>query len=284
MANMSDNRFGCGIPLANCKETVSIETGRILDSCRDRDCYENVRVFLTDIGYDIIDHTGNVRTKEAKIAWTYINIDPVPFNRGFYSLTIRFYIKLTFEACVCPGRSQEFEGVAVVEKKVILYGGESNVSVFRSTACDNFCSAPEPCCGTKNVPEAVVEVVDPIILSTKIVEKHECNSCCNCCCCCDDIPEKIVTGFEGCIGNGDHTERQLLVTIGIFSIVRIVRPAQYLISATEYAVPDKECVTADEDNPCKIFNNMAFPVCEFNPPDLSHTNAAIAKEKHCGCQ
>lgn len=282
MANMADNKFGYGSALGSCgKEIVSIETERILDSCRDRDCFENVRVFLTDCGYDIIERTGSIRTKEAKIAWSYISIDPVPFNRGFYSLTIRFYIKMLFEACIGVGRSQEFEGIAVVEKKVILYGGESNVCVFRSTACDNFCSMPEACCGTKNVPEAVVEVVDPIILSTKIVEKHE-NNCCCCCCCCDDIPEKISLGLNGRLCGGEQNERELVVTIGIFSIVRIVRPAQYLISASEYAVPDKECVAADEDNPCRIFNNMAFPVCEFNPPDLSR--GGLNKDnKHCGC-
>ncbi len=283
MANMAENRYGCSTPTPSCRETVSIETGRILDSCRDRDCFENVRVFLTDMGYDIIDHTSAVRTKDAKIAWTYISIDPVQFNRGFYSLTIRFYIKLTFEACVCPGRPTEFDGIAVVEKRVILYGGESNVSIFRSTACDNFCTLPEPGCGTKNVPEAVVEVVDPIVLSAKIVEKRECHPC-NCCCCgCEDIPEKIAVGLDSCLSNGDSGERQLIVTIGIFSIVRIVRPSQYLISATEYSVPDKECVVADEDDPCRIFNSMAFPVGEFNPPDLSHQNIK-GKDKHCGCQ
>ena len=158
MANMSEGKFGSGYGTAG-RECVSIETGRIFDSCRDRDCYENVRVYLTDCGYDIIERTTTVRTKEACIAWTYINIDPVRFNRGFYSITIRFYVKLVFEACVAPGRPQEFEGIAVVEKKVILYGGESNVSVFRSTACDSFCGVVEPCCGKKNVPEAVVDAI-----------------------------------------------------------------------------------------------------------------------------
>ena len=64
MANISDcreNRFSCGG--AGGKDTVCIETNRILDSCRDRDCFENVRVYLTDIGNDIIERTGNVRTK-----------------------------------------------------------------------------------------------------------------------------------------------------------------------------------------------------------------------------
>ena len=212
MANISDcreNRSLCG---AGGKETVCIETNRILDSCRDRDCFENVRVYLTDIGNDIIERTGNVRTKEANIAWTYINIDPVRFNCGFYTVTIRFFVKLLFEACIGTGRAQEFEGIAVVEKKVILYGGESNVSVFRSSCgTDNFCDPPEPSCGVKNLPEAVIEVVDPIVLSTGVYEKVSCPSCCSCCCC-GDIPESITVGLNGCLCDEDG-DRYLLSSV-----------------------------------------------------------------------
>lgn len=158
---MADNRLTCGSSdrTSPRSETVCIETNRILDSCRDRDCFEDVKVILTDFGNDIIEHTTNVRAKNACITWTYIGIDPVKFNRGFYAVTIKFYIKLTFEACLCGGRSQEFEGVAVLEKKVILYGSESNVSVFKSSAADDYCSMPEPCCSMKNVPTAIVEVM-----------------------------------------------------------------------------------------------------------------------------
>ena len=79
---MAETRFGCPGGGAT-RETCCIETGRIFDSCRDRDCFENVRVSLTDCGCDIINRTGNVRAKDASIAWTYIGIDPVRFNRGF---------------------------------------------------------------------------------------------------------------------------------------------------------------------------------------------------------
>lgn len=263
---MQDNsRFPCGIPDKNSAkcETVCIEANRILDSCRDRDCFEDVKVLLSDLGNDIIAHTTNVRAKSACIAWTQIVIDPVRFNRGFYSVTIKFYIKITFEACLCGGRSQEFDGIAVLEKKVILYGGESNVSVFKSSAdSSDFCSIPELCCAGKNVPTAIVEAVDPMILNSKVREPED--SCCCCCCCCDDIPH----GISSCINGGlsDSDGRYLTVSLGIFSVVRIVRPAQYLINATEYCVPDKECISPEEDDPCAIFRSMAFPTAEFCPP------------------
>ena len=277
---MLDNRFSCFPSDKNQakSEMVSIEANRILDSCRDKDCFEDVKVLLTDFGNDILEHTTNIRAKSACITWTYIGIDPVRFNRGFYTVTIKFYVKITFEACLCGGRSQEFDGIAVLEKKVILYGSESNVNVFKSSSdSSDFCTVPEPCCPTRNVPTAIVEVVDPVILGTKIKEAGE--HCC-CCCCCNDIPESICTSVNGTLS--DSNGRYLAVSFGIFSIVRIVRSAQYIINATEYCVPDKECVSTEDDDPCAIFRHMAFPTQEFCPPDLTPPKGGDHGPK-CGC-
>ena len=62
----------------------------------------------------------------------------------------------------------------------------------------------------------------------------------------------------------DGGEKHLTVSVGIFSVIRIVRPAQYLINASEYAVPDKECVANESDDPCCVFNTMPFPIGEFS--------------------
>lgn len=302
---MSDNRFTpCGTVGNGCGKggetrTVCVETNRILDSCRDRDCYENVKVFLTDLGQEIIEHTTQVRVKDACIAWTYIGIDPVQFNRGFYTVHIRFYIKLIFEACVCAGRSQEFDGIAVLEKQVVLFGGDSSVSIFRSSSDGTaFCSEPEPCYKERSVPTAVVEVVNPIVLGTRVLEPACREPVCCCCCACDVPP-----GIAGCLsaplytdaddcddsrsdGRPDRHDRDrggdriLTVSLGIFSLVRLVRPAQYLIQASEFVIPDKECVSTSPDNPCDLFRTMAFPISEFTPTPMPLINADRNK---CGC-
>lgn len=280
---MADNRFPCGPSdrASSRRDMVAIETNRILDSCRDRDCFEDVKVLLTDFGNDVLEHTNNIRAKNACITWTYIGIDPVKFNRGFYSVTIKFYVKITFEACLCGGRSQEFDGIAVLEKRVILYGSESNVSIFKSNPdSSDYCHVPEACCSTKNVPIAIVEVVDPIILNTKVREPSD--NCGCCCCCCDDIPEYVAAGVSGTLNDNDN-ERYITVSLGIFSVVRIVRPAQYLINATEYCVPDKECIAAEEDNPCSLFRSMDFPTAEFCPPGYTYRDRGDKGGK-CGCQ
>ena len=293
---MGENRFPCGTPGGphmGCKEpqkdTVCIETHRMLDSCRDRDCFENVKVFLTDIGQDIINHTTQVRAKDACIAWTYIGIDPVQFNRGFYAITIRFYIKIIFEGCICPGRSQEFDGIAVLEKQVVLWGGESNVSIFRSSGDGSaFCAEPEPCYKEHSVPTAVVEVVEPIILGVKVLEPVTPEPICCCCCACD-VPVSIASCLSAPLCGVDHGghgdsggERCLVVSLGIFSLVRLIRPAQYLIQATEFIIPDKECVANNPADPCELFRSMAFPVGEFAPPPMPHPTVVVEKG-HCGC-
>ncbi|MBE6694362.1 MAG: hypothetical protein E7589_06335 [Ruminococcaceae bacterium] len=288
---MAENRFsspaGCHKDCG--KDTVCVETNRILDSCRDRDCFENVKVFLTDAGEDVISRTTQVRVKESCVAWTYIGIDPVQFNRGFYTVNIRFYIKLVFEGCVC-GHTREFDGIAVLEKKVVLFGGESNVSIFKSSVDSSaFCSEPEPCYKERTVPCAVVEVVDPVILDVDVLEERAHPPIC-CCCCAGDVPESI----QGCLSSplyveadndGNGCERRILVvSIGLFSLVRLVRPAQYLINAAEFVIPDKECVPAEHNDPCAIFKNMPFPITEFAPPSPIAPCVQHSPDRNrCGC-
>lgn len=282
---MAENRFPCASS-ANSRETVCIETNRVLDSCRDRDCFEHVRVYLSCYGNEILEHSGAIRAKSAEIVWTYIGVDPIRFNRGFYSVTIRFYVKITFEACVGGGKPQELDGIAVLEKRVILYGGESNSSVFKSHPCDNFCALPEPECGEMNLPTAIVEVVSPVILDTKIMERaSDCN--CSCCCCCQesDLPHAVLSSFSAPLmfDEDDRAGRRYLtVSLGIFSLVRIVRPAQLLVQATEYCIPEKECTAVEEDDPCHVFRTMPFPVTDFCGRPAK-TPGFGDHGSHCGC-
>ena len=208
---MGDNRFSCSGNGAG--ERFGIEASRILDACRDRDCFEDVRVFLTCGGEELIARTGNVRVKCAEIVASNISVDPVQFNIGFYTVLVRFYVRCEFEVCVPMGQSQIIEGIAVLEKRVVLFGGQSNVSIFRSKACDNFCAAPEPVCCGHNNPEAVIEVVQPVVLGARILE--ECN--CHCCCCCCDIPAVVADSLGGALGGLS------MLGLLIYTIVSLLR-------------------------------------------------------------
>ena len=79
-------------PQSGARGTVCIDTRRVFDSCKDRDCYEDTRVYLTAEGETALANTNNVKTRSAKIIYAYVGIDEVPFNCGFYRVSVRYYI------------------------------------------------------------------------------------------------------------------------------------------------------------------------------------------------
>lgn len=255
-----------------------IDTMRVLDCCRDRDCFEDVKVYLTQCGEAALQNSANLRTRSASILCAEVNVSEVPFNNGFYQVVVRYYIEIEFEICVC-GKSQTVKGLSVVEKDVILYGGEGRAISFKS-GNGGFCA---PCClnsGASNDPVAIAETVEPIVLGTKV---SDCN--CPCTCVCNDlieIPETVEELFGGAlVTNG--TGPAITVSLGIFSVIRIVRPAQLLIQASDYSVPDKECSPAsNNDNPCALFRTMPFPTSQFRGTDTKpELNSGRGG---CGCK
>jgi hypothetical protein len=80
----------------------------------------------------------------------------------------------------------------------------------------------------------------------------------------------------------ENRGKVLAISLGFFSVVRIERPAQYLVHGTEYTVPEKECISPSSDDPCKMFKHMAFPVNEFYPPSLCDIKGE--SDSGCGCK
>ncbi len=284
---MSENRNTMSGLFQDNRGMVCIDTNRVLDSCRDRDCFENTRVYLTSFGEEILANGSNIRARSANILWAYVGVNEVPFNCGFYQVTIRYYVGIEFEACLGVGRSQTFKGLAVLEKEVILYGGEGSVTTFTSEPENDYCSRNYSNRGT-NDPVATVETIEPIVLGTKITEPGcHCNNCCGGCGDCNEFPRITNDFLCGEISNCDNAPR-LYITFGLFSVIRITRPAQLLVQATDYSVPDKECVAATNDeNPCATFERMPFPINRFRGTnrknDLNETgNGRNARGGCCG--
>jgi hypothetical protein len=252
---------------------------QVLDSCKDRDCFEDVRVYVTSFGEQVLSGTNNVRTKSAELIWAYVGVDKVPFNRGFYQVTVKYYVRLEFEACIGMGQSQTFSGIAVLEKNVVLYGGEGSVTSYSSSPENNYCGIGNIDTVSNNDPVAYVETVEPIVLGTKI---KDCS-----CPCCDtlDIPSCLCECLGGEISANNNNVPRLYVSIGIFSIVKIERPTQILVEATDYSVPDKECCPiSNEDNPCALFNTMPFPSNQFRTTTCAPVRESSANGRGaCGC-
>jgi hypothetical protein len=113
---------------------------------------------LTSCGQDIVDRAINVKCTKAEVIWVFTDIEAVPFNRGFYSVDLKYFFKVTLAVFTGVGRPTEVEGLATFDKKVILFGSEGNAKVFESKYKED---AFDPQLWRKtNMPHAVVEVAD----------------------------------------------------------------------------------------------------------------------------
>lgn len=265
------------------KEAVCIHTDKVYDSCRDKDCLENIRVYLTAQDQGIVDRAINVKCTKAEVIWVFSDIESVPFNRGFYSVDLKYFFRITLAVFTGVGRPCEIHGLATFDKKVILFGSEGNAKVFASDYRED--SFDPQLWKKTNMPSAIVEVVDPIALGAKVVDIRDQN----CCSCCDDdidlasVPESVCRVFDDSLILGGEQKR-VFVSLGIFSIIKLERRVQLLIPAYDFCVPQKECIGATDDNPCDLFERINFPVDEFFPPERSEfVDSDCSKPKKCGC-
>lgn len=248
------------------REAVCIHTRKIFDSCRDKDCVEDLRFYPSAGGQAVIDRALSLKAGKAELLYVYIDVEPVGFNRGFYTVDVRYFYKVTAEAFVGAVRPVTITGLTVFDKRVVLFGSEGSAKVFSSNMSAGDLDGQEMP-GT-NLPVAVVEAVDPLILGVKLVDRCEKHCCCGGC---DalDVPAAIA----GCFPDGMDScaeGKRVYLTLGQFSLIRLERDSQLLIPAYDYCVPQKECPGCGEEDPCDLFRRVQFPMEEFFPPNTNH--------------
>ena len=240
--------------LCQCQQ-VNIHTMKISDACRDKDCIEDLRVYPTVSSQAIVDSAFSVRPCSAELIYADVNVDPISFNKGYYTVDVTYFYRVVGETF--PG-GVNISGLAVFDKRVILFGSEGNVKTFSS--CDSGLAGITSC-GKR--PVAVVEAVDPIALNMRIVDSSAIS--------CGDtelrsIPDFIVEAIGEELVLTTHNKR-VFVTLGQFSMIRLERDTQLSIDSFRYFMPEKECVCSSDDDPCTLFSRVSFPTDEFYPPD-----------------
>lgn len=245
------------------KEAVCVDAQRVYDSCSSKDCLEDLQVFFATSKRPTIEHCASVRLRSVDVITTYVNMEPVPFNKGFYSVDMTFVFDVCVDVYTAPASCPvSVNGLSLFTKKAILYGSDGNVKLFTSGhPCDD--SVPPE--NGKVLPKAVVQVADPVGLSARVCDARP---GCNCGC---QVPEEISKQFGGDFDS--ECARNIYITIGLFSIVQIVRNVQMLIPAYDFCFPAKECANSSSDDPCEMFKKIDFPTDEFFPP----------KASECGC-
>ena len=140
------------------RQCMSIHTRKITDSCRDKDCIEDLRVYVTTGSQSTLDTAANVRVRSAELITTYIDVEPVAFDRNHYCIDLTFYYRVLADAMVGNTRPVTLYGLAVFTKRAVLCGEDSRAHIYRSdTRIGRF---DGPSVLFANLPTAVVEVTD----------------------------------------------------------------------------------------------------------------------------
>ena len=238
---------------------LSIHTRKITDSCRDKDCIEDLRVYLTQQSQATLESAACAKVRCADLISAYIDVEPVAFDRSHYCIDVTFYYRILADATNSCQRPNPLQGLAVFSKRAVLCGEDSCAHIFISNT--QLGCADGVSIAAQNKPTAIVEVLDPMVLDSKVRDICGCkeNTLIQ-------IPADIAQLFDGeLVLSGEN--RQLFVTLGQFSIIRLERDAQLIVPVLDYSIPTKECCdsTGCAEDPCEMFSRIPFPALKFAP-------------------
>ena len=253
MAEFANNPYGF-------KEAVTVQAERVFDSCSDRDCLEDLEVVFPDFeSNQLVNEAAYAKARCCEVTSAYFSIEPIQFNKGFYSVDITYTFNIEVElssATSANAPTNVVNGTAAFTKKVILYGSEGGTKLF--TSDENGAVSQNGCCYT-SVPRATVAVADPIVLGLRLVTIPAYSACTDATC------DSAVTV---------PSRKMICVTLGMFSIVSLSRSVPVMVPAFGSEVPSKEC-TSSTESPCELFDKIGFPTNEFFPKSL--------EDAACGC-
>ena len=99
-------------------EAVCIDTARVYDSCADKDCLADLRVYFTTPAQAVIDGAATVRCRSCEVLNVFSEIQKVPFSAGYYSVDATFFFMVALDAYTSPPRPRRpYTGSAFIPKR-----------------------------------------------------------------------------------------------------------------------------------------------------------------------
>ncbi len=254
---MADTIANCPTNSTNFKEAVCINADRVYDSCCDRDCLEDLRVYFNAADQQLISDAQYVRLKGAEVVYTNIDVEPVNFHKGYYTCTLNIYFMVSVDISGATLPNTTVSGIAYHQKQIVLYGSEGSVKVFSNTYTLSS-DADTQSSSKVNTPKCTVQVAEPVLLSARLYKRGTLG------CCLASFPQCVQNCICGGLCDTEPENNSVYVTIGLFSIVSLAREVQILVPTYDFAFPEKKCIETN-DSPCDVFKSIDFPTNEFFP-------------------
>ena len=143
--------------LSSVREAVCIHTHKIFDSCRDKDCVEDLRFYPTASAQEVLSACQMVRGGTAELLYVYTDVEPVTFNRGFYSIDMRFFYRVTLQVGTGTPRCTEAEGLCV-------FVVEAVDPIVLDARAEDRCKPCRCDCGLTEIPAFIAQSFDQPLL------------------------------------------------------------------------------------------------------------------------
>lgn len=274
------DRSNCEVSASACSSRTKDEciiALKVYDSCRQQDCldsdilgparaasaqtYCNIQVAEGEIISPPTNAAGitidNLTLNNVVIVSKKVN----PFRNGYWDVDLKYVFNYTLifrdvsadEMCSVAARS-------VYNKKVTLFGSISTDSIIATDwlASDNVNS------GLKADPFVFVDA-KAVALSAEL-------------------------RYVPCCGDEESNAQDVVVTIGLFTIVKLFRLVDLVVDSKGFCIPE-QCEDVSALSPCEYFDSLDFPMDLFAPPQRPEFEAGISSNipanktqgSSCGC-
>lgn len=207
------------------RQAAALASSRVLDSCSDRECLEELQVFFDADDQLILDSCVFVKNPTAVLEAVRFDVEPIRLREGFYTVDMALKFLVSIDAFISrEDRPVRLTGSTYVHKQLILFGGRSGARTFYSDSEVGEAS-----------PRACIKVAEPLVLSAHLAGED-----------------------PSCRG-----AKALFISLGLFYVASLERPTNLVIPVCDLAMPERRCPEISENSACDLFDEMRFPAEQF---------------------
>jgi len=245
----------------------SIIALKVYDSCRQQDCLTESQLGPVRCAENVYDECHNLILEEndvvvppegsASVTVDFLKVKkiiivdkkPNPFKNGFWDISLKyvFEYRLTFRRANGDIIRPRIRAISEYNKRITLFGSVGSDLAFST----DLLRTPE---------ENTIDSEPFIMVEAKAVA----------------LSAELRQGCHHALSRrGENSDQEVVVTIGLFTIIKLFRIVTLNVESKGFSVPD-ECEDICPLNPCEFFDKLDFPLDIFAPPQKPEFMACVS--------